>query len=260
MTAHIDILEQQDSLRRPFVNSMMGHGLLVAVVVGWTVWKGSSTVNPFGDPNPGGGMGAVTVKVATIPIPSRTQQINQVANDTESLVKARPDKKNAQERPDDDAIGIGKKNQKKQRRIDLDEVARRRSVEKELRELSSDTGARASSPIFQAVGGGQIGVGPNSSLGGRFGGYVALIQQCVARKWREQNVDPRALTTQATIIRFDIQRNGSVRDALVQQASGNLNIDRASQRSVLDCAPFDPLPSAFERDSATIEFWFELKQ
>jgi TonB family protein len=259
MSGHIDILEQRESLRGPFRNSMLAHGALAAVVAAWAL-RGGSATNPLGDPNPGGGVGAVTVKVATIPIPSRSQQLNQVANDTESLVKARPEKRNIEERPDDDAIGIGKKDRKKQRKIDLDEVARRRAVEHELRELSSDTGARASSPIFQTVGGGQIGVGPNSALGGRFGGYVQLIQQCVGRKWREQNVDPRSRTQQPTIIRFDIQRNGSVREAVVQQASGNLNIDRASQRAVMDCVPFEPLPRGFEKDSATIEFWFQLKQ
>jgi TonB family protein len=97
-------------------------------------------------------------------------------------------------------------------------------------------------------------------MGGRFGAYVAAVQQCVGRKFREQGVSTGGRVSGPVVIRFDIQRTGAVRTASIQQTSGNLDVDRSSQRAVLDCSPFPPLPPAFERNEATIEFWFEFKK
>src|SRR5579863_52471 len=44
------------------------------------------------------------------------------------------------------------------------------------------------------------------------------------------------------VITFDIQRDGSVRNAKVAQRSGDANLDYSALRAVTDAAPFPPLP------------------
>ncbi|MBM3738493.1 MAG: TonB family protein [Acidobacteria bacterium] len=261
MADHIDVLDQEESLKGAFLRSLAVHGVLAAVMVATALLTGHGATNPFGDPSPGGGAGsAVTVTAATIPIPSLSRRVDPIARDTQSQVPERPDKRTVRERPDDDAEGLSKK--KKKPTLDMAEYARRRAVDRELEEnqLTSTTGSRASSPIYQMQGGGQIGVGANTALGGRFGAYVELVQRCVGTKWREQNIDHRTRTGQPTVVQFVIERSGVIRDAQISQASGNLAVDRASQRAILDCSPLPPLPAAFEKSSASIEFWFQIQK
>lgn len=259
---HVEILDQEESLRGPLLQSLGVHFGLLASIVGIAVWTGGPLIT-LGAQNPGGGSGAVQVTAAAIPIPNRSPRLNEVANDTESMVRARRQPQPVKPRVDEEGIGIERKARKQpKKRLDLNKYAqnRERVREEEDNQLTSDAGARASSPIFAMPGGGQIGTGPNAPMGGRFGAYIAAVQQCVGRKFREQGVASSARANQAAIVRFDIQRNGNVRTASIQQTSGNLDVDRASQRAVLDCSPFPTLPPAFERNEATIEFWFEFKK
>lgn len=260
---HQDVLDSHDSLRGPFLRSVGTHAALVAAAAGWMYWKNSGDVNPFGDPNPGGGQFAIEVTAATIPIPNRSPRVNQVANDTESQVRSTPRKQSAEEAPDPDAISLSKKKRKQKPKFDLQAYARNRENQREEdleNQLTTDTGARASSPLFQVPGAGSIGTGANAPMGGRFGYYVTLIQQCVGTKWREQNVGAQTGVREASVIRFVIQRNGEVSRADIQQSSGNAAVDRASHRAVLNCSPFQPLPAGYEGSSATVEFWFQIRQ
>ena len=46
----------------------------------------------------------------------------------------------------------------------------------------------------------------------------------------------------------------------LHDCSGNASLDRSAERALYDVGKFDPLPAAYERDRADIEFWFELKR
>jgi protein TonB len=59
---------------------------------------------------------------------------------------------------------------------------------------------------------------------------------------------------------FDIQRDGSIRNVRISQSSGNFAMDQSAQRAILMSNPLPALPREFERDVATIEFWFGLQQ
>jgi protein TonB len=82
----------------------------------------------------------------------------------------------------------------------------------------------------------------------------------VAQKWRTDDVDPRVQTAPPVIVTFDILNSGQIRNVRILQASGNRVLDYSAQRAVYDAAPFPPLPQGFERDTAQIEFWFQLKR
>ena len=86
------------------------------------------------------------------------------------------------------------------------------------------------------------------------------MRQRVAEKWRTAELDPRLESAPAAVVTFEILRSGAIRNVRVVQSSGNLALDYSAQRAIREASPFPELPRAFERDSANIEFWFQLKR
>ena len=91
-------------------------------------------------------------------------------------------------------------------------------------------------------GGGQVGVGPNSPLGNRYGAYAELMRQRIAQNWQTNGLDSRSQSTPA-IVSFTIMRDGTVRNPQVTQSSGNPNIDNTALRAVYDSNPMPALPA-----------------
>lgn len=259
---HHDILENPDPLRRWVAGSLGLHAGIFGLMVA-AAWVGPASVNPFGDPN-SSGPGSVTITpVNRIPMHNRSDRINPVANDTESQVPATP-KPREREQPEPDAIAIGKKNQKKQtskKTLDLAKYYRQREKQEERpNQLYSRSGAAASTPMFGSSGGGGVGLGNSSPFGTRFGYYEQLVREKVGRTWRTNDVPGSVKTAPPVIVLFEIQRDGSVRDVRIGQSSGIGSLDYSCQRAILESSPFEPLPRGFERTSALIEFWFQLKR
>jgi TonB family protein len=120
---------------------------------------------------------------------------------------------------------------------------------------------QVSNPLFSALpGSGRIGTGSNTTLGTRFAGYGQQLQQLVAQKWHTNDVDAHLQTAPIVIASFDLLRNGSIRNLRIVQQSGISALDYSVQRAILEASPFPPIPVGFERDSAKIEFTFELKR
>jgi len=124
-------------------------------------------------------------------------------------------------------------------------------------QLTSSQAPATRSPMFQKQGG-AVGLGQNNTLGSRFGAYADLIAQRVTEKW--QNSAMAGQTVPMTVITFDIQRDGSIRNAKVAQSSGNSTMDFSALRAVMDASPFPPLPAGYERNQASVELQFQLKQ
>jgi TonB family protein len=125
-------------------------------------------------------------------------------------------------------------------------------------QVYSSTGQAATSPMFsQAPGGGGVGSGSTSPFGNRFGYYEQLLRDRVARNWRSQDLD--STVRNPVVVTFDILRSGNVQNVRVTRSSGNFAMDQSAQRAILLSNPFPALPAQYERDSATIEFWFRLE-
>jgi len=253
-----DSLEYKAPLGWPLVRAILVHGGMAAAFIAGPL-LGHRGVATFGSQDAGGGTTAVT-PVASIPIPSRRDLVNPVANDTQSLAPAAPNQIDKRKRVDPEAIPIGEKKKKQEKKTDfLDTYLRNR--EKRLIEesqVTSSKGAQVSTPLIQAnQGGGKLGHGAHNPFGDRFGAYAQLIRECIARKWNAQGISPGS---KQAIVLFDIQRNGSVQNLKVAQTSGNAELDYSTLRAIRDCSPFNPLPAQFERNSATVEFVFELKR
>ena len=246
----------------PFTKSVVLHTGLIAFIIAWSLWQGRGR-EKWGDPNSIAGGSVAITTTAQVPLPSRRGPVNPVANDTETQTPPPPkvEKKTAEPvKEDPDAVAIKSRREKKK----LTDIAasnqKYRPTEAKPNQVYSNTGQAAVSPLYGVKGSGGVGTGTSSPLGVRFGWYEALLREKVASKWNTQTVDAQIHQLPVAIVTFVIKRDGSVSGVRLAQSSGNYALDTSAQRAIFDAAPFPALPGQFERDSANIEFWFELKR
>src|SRR5215471_9812745 len=224
MSPHVDILEQQERLGRPFVGSILFHTGLAVVIAGAT-WVSHQDGLKLGTSD-GGRMGIVIVNPVNIPLPNHGAQINPVANPTKSQVPTPPPEKKAppkatQKAPDPNAVPLPSKNStKKPSWWIADQPNKFREKQKfNSNQLYSKAGQVLSSPNMQMQGGGGVGLsGSNSPFGSQFGAYADLLISQVARKWNKPGVDARNATPHVTVS-FTLHRDGTVSDVKITQRS-----------------------------------------
>lgn len=255
MPVHPDILDERESLRAPFVQSVMLHAAVAGLLVVSTLNFQSKREN-WGGPTHAGSAVSVTA-VKTIPLPSRSGRVNPVANDTESQVPQAPTPapKKQVKAPEEKAIPLRSRAVQKQPKPQVQQ--RYRPEPLKPNQVPAADAPAARSPIFQKPGG-TVGMGENSALGSRFGAYADLVAQRVTEKW--QTAGLAGVSAPAVIVTFDIQRDGSVKNAKVAQSSGNSTVDYSALRAVMDAASFPPLPAGYERNVANVELQFQLQR
>ncbi len=264
MAGHIEILEQENSLRQPFMGSLVLHGGVAAIVAAAILFQDPPF--HFGDPNAQGGGSTVITPVASINMPSPTQRVQPLANPTESIIPERAEPVKPRP-PDADAIAIGRKKkiQPKQQEnkflsqyLDARKDAMKRQPDPS--NVGSSTGARASSPMFtQQPGAGGVGT-PSGLLGEGFGAYEQYLRTCIARNWKTADVEMSVHTAPDVIVQFQIPRDGMASRIRIVQTSGNGRLDNTGLRAVESCNPFNPLPQGFPKSSANIEIVFRLQR
>ena len=256
---HPDILDQPEPLNRAFVAALTLHVTLLAGM-GIYSWV-SSHHESFGAQDAGGGaIGIEAVK--SIPLLHSGQQ-NPVANDTESQVLQQPSKpveREKEEKVSPNAVAL--KMKKRLPAYVASEHQKYRPFKQiDENQVFAKQAPQVSNPLFSAMpGSGRIGTGANTTLGTRFAGYAQQIQQLVAQKWHTNDVDARVQSAPVVIASFDLLRDGHIRNLRIVQQSGISALDYSVQRAILEASPFPPIPQGFERDSAKIEFTFELKR
>jgi TonB family protein len=256
---HADILDQNESLRKPLVVSVVFHLSFLALAAVYTLWMAHTGHEVWGSTVAGGGSVDVN-PVKTIPIPGKNGRVNPLAHDTESQIPEPPPEKKVAKpvpKPDLNAIPLWRDQPVHPK---PQSVAQRNLPPQKWRDnqIYSTEGQEAASPMYSMPhGGGSIGVGPGV-FGQQYGAYASLIIQRIAEKWLTANLDARSQRAPA-VVSFDIRRDGSVSTPTVSQSSGNYNIDLSAQRAVLTAAPFPPLPPQFSGSSATVEIRFNLK-
>ena len=260
---HADILDHADSLNKPLLGSVALHAAVFGSLLLWGVVL-SGPHETWGDTN-SGGPGSISINVVNkIPLPSRSGIVNPLANDTESAVPtpppaAKPKKLAPPAEPD--AIPIKSRTHPTPSAVATSAQNNWRAKQQDRsNQLYSAAGQALVSPMVGQVGSGGVGVGLGSPFGNRFGNYVMILRQRVAEKWHTDDLDPRIHTLPPAIVTFDLLRDGSVRNVRVVKSSGNSALDYSAQRAVYDASPFPPLPAAYERNDAAVEFWFELRR
>jgi len=259
MAAHIDILDERESLRGPFVQSVVLHAMVFGLLVLSSIrYQRSHEV--IGSPITKAGDAVAIHPVSTIPLPSRSGIINPVANDNESRVPQfpKPEPKRQVKAPEPKALPITRKYLQENALRDTSPQRYRPQPPLPNQVFSREAPATVS-PMFEKPGSGGVGVGTNSVLGNRFGAYADLVAQRVTEKWQTSGL-LGLHTAPEVIVTFDILRDGSIRNAQIAQRSGNSNLDYSAQRAVLDAAPFPPLPPGYEGSVANVELHFQLQR
>lgn len=267
MTARVDILDEQEPLKKPFWGSVTLHISIAALLLSYSyLGLGKSNSPPlFGDPH-GGGLGSVAVNVVpSIKLPSREGRENPVANQSESSVPEPKPQKKAVEKvkaPEPDAIPIKSKAAKKQPR-EVASAAPNTFREKQHdapNQLTSTVGQSLTSRMLNMQGGGGLQIGNDSPFGQQFGAYAKLLRDRVASKWQSSEFDSRQ-SIQPAVVSFTIRRDGSLAPGSVKitGSSGNPALDISAQRAIYDAAPFPPLPNEFTKNEAQVELRFNLK-
>mgnify|MGYP000977604589 CR=1 FL=1 len=263
MSAHADILDDQESLRRPLIGSVALHVGVVLFLALFNWWSNRGRIQ-FGDPNAMGGSIGIT-PVSSIPLPRRTAPTNPVANDTESAVPSKPKAVETKKAPREvpDAIPLRSKNQPKRMSEQIARNSRYVPQYADARnQVYSSTGAAVSSPMYGGqAGSGGTGIG-NSVFGERLGWYAQLLNQMLSAKWAVESVriPPSVQGRRRVIVVYDILRDGTIRNPRVMQSSGAYEVDQAALRAVLTASPVRRLPEEFERNVANVESWFELQR
>jgi len=256
MADHADILDQQDSLRGPLLQSVLLHGAIAgAFILASISYQHSREV--WGSAQTSAGSAVAINSVKSIPLPSRAGHINPVANETESQVPQapKPEPKKQVKSPEN-AIPIKSRFAKEQPKPQAQQ--RYRPQPPAPNQVFSRDAPAAVSPVFQKPGTGGVGVGPNSTFGTQFGGYASLVVQRVTDKW--QTTGLAGMHLPMVVITFDIQRDGSIRNPQIAQRSGNSTLDYSALRAVSDAAPFPPLPPNYSGSSTSVELRFQLQQ
>src|SRR5215471_18165332 len=86
MPHHVDILDQEEPLKRSFVGSLVFHGLLVASVSGVAFVQQHDNGPMLGVSSPHAGSVAIT-PFSTPPLPNNNAPPNRVANEQNSKVR-----------------------------------------------------------------------------------------------------------------------------------------------------------------------------
>jgi periplasmic protein TonB len=256
MPQHADILDEQDSLRGPFVQSVLLHAVLVgAFILSSLSYQRSHEV--WGSANTSAGSAVAVNAVKSIPLPSRAGIVNPVANDTESQVPQAPKPEpKKQVKVPENAIPIKSRLAKKQPKPEA--LQHYHPQPPPPNQVFSSQAPAAVSPMFEKPGSGGVGVGPNSAFGNQFGAYADLVVQRVTEKW--QTTGLAGLHLPMAVITFEILRDGSVRNAQIAQRSGNSTLDYSALRAVMDAGPFPPLPFNYSGGSTNVELRFQLQR
>lgn len=258
MTPRMDILEEQDSLRGPFLESLAFHMAVFGLLaLGAVSYRHSQEI--WGKESVQAGSAVQVNAIRNIPLQSRVGHVNPVANDTESQVPPppKPEPKKQAKEPEPKAIPLKSKLAQKQPKPQAPQ--RFRPEPPMPNQVFSSQAPAAVSPMFEKPGSAGVGIGPNSVFGNRFGAYADLVVKRVTEKWSRNGL-AGSPTTPTVIITFDILRDGSVRNAQVAQRSGNNALDYSALRAVMDAAPFPQLPPEYERNQANVELHFQLQR
>lgn len=265
MTANAGILphlnlDQRDPLGGAFFAALALHVGLIGGFLGYNWWVATHK-ETFGSKDAGGSSVAIQT-VNSIPLPHHGPE-NRLATDTDSEVPMTPPKpveRTKAEKPPPDAVPIKSRTPKKTAEVASEVSHLRPFKQNDPYQLTSKTAPAVSSPAFAVSGAGSISAGAHNTLGDKFSGFGAQIQQLVASHWKTETVDNRIREAPTVIATFDLMRDGSVRNVQILQGSDIPPLDASVKRAILDSMPLPHLPPDFPHDQASFEFWFELKR
>jgi TonB family protein len=266
MRIHIEPEETKERLGRPVAVSLSCHAALFVLIAVWTLLQPA----PFQFGDPGGTAGsAVSVNVVQgIPITAPTSRPNPVANDVKHEVPAPPEPVKEVEpepAPEPEAVPIEEPKPKPTPKKEAPKEAAKPAKtepEKPDNQITSTTGAAASSPLFnqQQAGGAGVGMERGNPFGQGFGWYAEALQRRLSEEWAKTLGQVSGKPANPVTVRFQILRNGRIEDIRVVESSGNRSFDYSAHRAVQFTNPFRALPPGLRRNAIAVEMTFRMNQ
>ncbi len=265
MAADADIFDGETSLRSPLVGSCVLHaGIIALALFGYLIPSGRG--ENWGGTEGGGGAMSATL-VTSVPLPAQQAPAeNVLANESKGLSQSQPKEEPKVEEPE--AIPIPDQNAK--RKNQKRESTQKKEPPKQVAKAQEDNqipfgqGGPVSGPYGSFTSGATKGgfgfQGGNGDFGSRFAYYVDIVRRKVSENWLKYEIDPRINDGRRVYIYFDITRSGQPVNIRVEQSSGIPSLDQSAVRALQRIDTFGPLPSGYNGNYVSVEFWFDYRR
>jgi len=241
--------------------SLVLHGILLAVVLGWGWAMGLFHHNDWGSQGEGSTM-QVSLASDALPLPPTEVNKNVLSTETPSPAPAPPTPKPV-EHIDDKAIPIASKvrqqTQPQQKQQPTQQKTQKNQPQPQ-RDNLAHYGEQSGSAIPHGVpkhgnfGPAQVG---DSDFTSMFGWYVNQINQKMSQSWNRYEVDPRTPHGTRAFIAFVIHRDGSPTNIQMDRSSGSPTLDRSCLRGAQRIDTFGGLPPAYNQSTLKVSYYCE---
>ena len=188
MTIRGDPLEQVEGINAPVAISVSAHALLLTSVSLWSAFNAPIHLGEAGHWPPAPCL-STSCKEFRCRAPVRGFRIRWPTRSSTSVPAVPSDRtRPPAQASEDDPNAVEVESKRKKRPPKPARTARKSKPPTRANQLSSSTGAAASSPIFTgpgADGSGGVAFGIGSPFGARFGWYAEALQRRLAEEWRK---------------------------------------------------------------------------
>jgi protein TonB len=257
VAATADIWTEQDRLKPTLIASAVLHAALFAALI-FGGWFGRHTGEDWGGTIGGEGSAMSARMVSTIPLPSRAENKNVLANESKGLSQSKP----RVEEKAPDAIPIPAPNAKEARKKSTPTPQKQpQPVEQASNVVPFGQGGPAGnmySTFSSTIGTGGVGT-PGGSFGSRYQWYVDAVRRRISENWMKYEVDPRIADARRVYVTFDIVRDGTPTNVQLSESSGVPSLDQSAINAVRRIDHFNPLPPDYSGSRVSVEFYFDYK-
>lgn len=202
------------------------------------------------------------VSIATIPtsgnqgLKDRTNQSKTVTPVQEKTTIPKPIKKTMAKKPKTNekkninkkTVGINTKKVEKHEKILKEESAIPQSKDTNTNKTKTNSQNANERVGFSQETSSNFDLG---SVNFEYSYYLAILKEKVGSNWVRNYIGEGKVK-----VYFQIKKNGSISDAIIEESSGNVGLDKLALRAVLNSSPLPPLPEGYSGDKLGIHLWF----
>jgi protein TonB len=85
--------------------------------------------------------------------------------------------------------------------------------------------------------------------------YLAILKEKIGSNWVRNYIGKGKVK-----VYFQIFKNGEIKNAIIEESSGNTGLDKLALRAVLNSSPLPPLPEGYAEDRLGIHLWFNYEE
>jgi len=243
-----------DRLGANFAGSIVLHGLIAGVILGWAFLFHTSGHNWGENASNAGAIQATMVTSLPLPPTQRTLDTGVLTSEAPSPAPI-VTKERTEPPPAPNEVAIPEKITKPIKTADKPTPAPPKHIQPvtppPTKAVTGETaGVRIAQSTLEVKNGTASVSVEDRTFGQRFAYYVK-----VAQNWYTAEADPRTSLGKSTTIIFDINREGVPSNARVETPSGSPTLDTSAMRAVQRVDGFGPLPQG---DHITVEYTFHL--